>query len=116
MTARFLSQGFHDHLYGRGSDPVIRNGAGSVGAFLNVCRHRGNRLCRADDGNAASFTCAYHGWTYSNDGKLIGVPYLKEAYHDELDRERWGLVPVAQLDDYKGMYFATFDPAAPDRK
>jgi phenylpropionate dioxygenase-like ring-hydroxylating dioxygenase large terminal subunit len=98
-----------------GEDPVlvVRDGEGLVHAFLNVCRHRGNRLCRADTGNAASFTCAYHGWTYKNDGQLTGVPYLKEAYHGELDRERWGLVPVAQLDNYKGLLFATFDPAAP---
>src|ERR1700704_2976283 len=98
-----------------GEDPVlvVRDSAGAVHAFLNVCRHRGNRLCRADTGNTASFTCAYHGWTYRNDGQLTGVPYLKEAYHGELDRERWGLVPVAQLDNYKGLYFATFDPEAP---
>jgi phenylpropionate dioxygenase-like ring-hydroxylating dioxygenase large terminal subunit len=98
-----------------GEDPVlvVRDSAGTVRAFLNVCRHRGNRLCRADDGNAASFTCAYHGWTYGNDGRLIGVPYLKEAYHGELQRERWGLVPVAQLDNYKGLWFATFDAQAP---
>jgi phenylpropionate dioxygenase-like ring-hydroxylating dioxygenase large terminal subunit len=98
-----------------GEEPVlvVRDGAGEVHAFLNVCRHRGNRLCRADTGNAASFTCAYHGWTYKNDGQLTGVPYLKEAYHGELERERWGLVPVAQLDNYKGLWFATFDPEAP---
>ena len=98
-----------------GEDPVLvtRDTGGKVRAFLNVCRHRGNRLCRADNGNAASFTCAYHGWTYGNDGRLTGVPYLKEAYHNELDRARWGLVPVAQLEDYKGLWFATFDPEAP---
>jgi len=98
-----------------GEDPVlvVRDSAGQVRAFLNVCRHRGNRLCRADAGNAASFTCAYHGWTYRNDGRLAGVPYLKEAYHNELDRERWGLTPVAQLDNYKGLFFATFDSEAP---
>ena len=98
-----------------GEDPVlvVRDSGGQVHAFLNVCRHRGNRLCRADAGNAATFTCAYHGWTYRNNGRLVGVPYLKEAYHDELDRERWGLAPVAQLDNYKGLYFATFDPEAP---
>src|SRR6516225_5230439 len=94
-----------------GEDPVlvVRDGSGRVRAFLNVCRHRGNRLCRANDGNAASFTCAYHGWTYRNDGRLVGVPYLKEAYHDKLDRGRWGLVPVAQLDSHRGLFFATFD-------
>ena len=98
-----------------GEDPVlvIRDTAGQVHAFLNVCRHRGNRLCRAEFGNAASFTCAYHGWTYRNDGRLVGVPYLKEAYHNELERERWGLAPVAHLDNYKGLLFATFDPHAP---
>ena len=98
-----------------GEDPVlvVRDSAGVVRAFLNVCRHRGNRLCRADDGNAATFTCAYHGWTYRNDGRLVGVPYLKEAYHGELDRDQWALAPVAQLDNYKGLYFATFSKEAP---
>ena len=98
-----------------GEDPVLvmRDNAGQARAFLNVCRHRGNRLCRADTGNAASFTCAYHGWTYRNDGRLVGVPYLKEFYRGELNRENWGLVPVAQLDGYKGLLFATFDPQAP---
>src|SRR5439155_26669299 len=39
-----------------GEDPVlvVRDTARVGHAFLNVCRHRGNRLCRADDGTAAS--------------------------------------------------------------
>jgi 3-phenylpropionate/trans-cinnamate dioxygenase subunit alpha len=41
------------------------------------------------------------------------VPYLKEAYYGALEPERWGLTPVAQLDNYKGLLFATFDPEAP---
>src|SRR5437870_1269950 len=64
-------------------------------------------------GSMPAACCACHGWTYRNDGRLAGVPYLKEAYHGELERERWGLVPVAQLDSYKGLWFATFDPEAP---
>ena len=98
-----------------GEDPVlvVRDTAGKVNAFLNVCRHRGNRLCRADTGNAASFTCAYHGWAYGNDGRLVAVPNLRDAYYNELDPAQWGLVPVAQLDSYKGLIFATFDSAAP---
>jgi 3-phenylpropionate/trans-cinnamate dioxygenase alpha subunit len=98
-----------------GEDPVlvVRDSQGQVHAFLNVCRHRGNRLCRADGGNAETFTCAYHGWTYGNDGRLLGVPYFQDAYYGELARERWGLIPVAQLDRYKGLLFASFDPAAP---
>ncbi len=98
-----------------GEDPVlvVRNKSGTINAFLNICSHRGNRLCRADSGNASSFTCAYHGWGYNYEGKLVVVPNLKDAYFGELDRSLWGLSPVAQLDSYKGMYFATFDPAAP---
>ncbi len=98
-----------------GEDPVlvVRDSNGKINAFLNVCRHRGNRLCRADQGNTASFTCSYHGWTYSNDGRLTGVPNAQDAYYNRLDKEGWGLVSVAQLDIYKGLVFATFDPQAP---
>jgi phenylpropionate dioxygenase-like ring-hydroxylating dioxygenase large terminal subunit len=98
-----------------GEDPVlvVRDDSGNVHAFLNVCRHRGNRLCRADAGNAAVFNCAYHGWSYGNDGQLVGVPYWKEAYFGELQKEHWGLAPVTQLDSYKGLLFASFDPTAP---
>ena len=98
-----------------GEDPVlvIRDSGGSIGAFLNICRHRGNRLCRADFGNAATITCAYHGWTYANSGKLVAVPNLQDAYFGELDMDQWNLVQVAQLDSYKGLIFATFDENAP---
>ena len=98
-----------------GEDPVlvVRDRSGKVGAFLNICRHRGNRLCRAENGNAAAFICAYHGWAFSNDGSLQAVPNLQDAYYNELDQSQWGLIPVAQLDIYKGLVFATFDPAAP---
>jgi len=98
-----------------GEDPVLvmRDTGGKVNAFLNICRHRGNRLCRADSGNASSFSCAYHGWTYGNDGHLMAVPNERDAYYGELDQSQWNLVPVAQLDIYKGLIFATFDPDAP---
>src|SRR5258705_5176480 len=77
-----------------GEEPIIlwRGAGGRVGAYLNMCRHRGNRVCRADRGNAKVFTCSYHGWTYSSDGKLAIVPRA-EAFHD-LDRGQWGLIPV----------------------
>ena len=98
-----------------GEDPVLvtRDRSGKVNAFLNVCRHRGNRLCRAEDGNASTFICAYHGWAFSGDGKLQAVPNLQDAYYNELDQSKWGLIPVAQLDSYKGLIFATFDADAP---
>jgi 3-phenylpropionate/trans-cinnamate dioxygenase subunit alpha len=98
-----------------GSDPVIvaRQGDGSVTAYLNVCRHRGMKVCRAEDGNAGVFMCTYHGWTYDISGALVSVPNREDAYHGELDLDRWGLVPVAQVDAYKGLIFGNFDPSAP---
>ena len=98
-----------------GEDPVIltRDGQGGLHAFLNMCRHRGNRVARADDGNAKNFMCTYHGWTYSSEGKLVSVPGLQEAYYGELDVDKLGLVSVAKLDTYAGSVFATWDPEAP---
>ena len=99
-----------------GEDPVIltRDAKGQVHAFLNMCRHRGNRVARADDGNAKNFMCTYHGWTYSNEGTLVSVPGLQEAYYGELDVDKLGLVSVAQIDTYAGFIFATWDPEAPN--
>lgn len=98
-----------------GEDPILlcRGSDGKIRAFLNMCRHRGNRVCRADQGNAKDFMCSYHGWTFNTEGRLIGVPGMKEIYSGELDMNQWGLVPVAQLDIFKGLIFATFDPQAP---
>ncbi|HIN06914.1 MAG TPA: aromatic ring-hydroxylating dioxygenase subunit alpha [Dehalococcoidia bacterium] len=98
-----------------GEDPVLvaRDTKGKVNAFLNVCRHRGNRLCRAESGNASAFICSYHGWAYGNDGGLQAVPSLKDGYREQLDTKEWGLFPVAQIDSFCGLYFATFDASAP---
>ncbi len=96
-------------------DPMLvtRDSKGKMHAFLNMCRHRGNRICRADFGNAPSFMCTYHGWTFATDGKLVGVPGYKEAYFEELDRSQWGLVEAGQIDSYKGLLFATWDKTTP---
>lgn len=92
---------------------VSRDKERKINAFLNICRHRGNRVCRVDEGNAASFTCSYHGWTYGVDGRLVSVPALKECYFEELDLEKLGLLSVAHIDSYKGLIFATWDQEAP---
>jgi nitrite reductase/ring-hydroxylating ferredoxin subunit len=100
---------------GMGEESVIlcRDRAGEIHVFLNSCRHRGMKVCRYDEGNTPVFTCPYHGWSYGTDGRLVGVPYFREAYHSTLDRSQWGLVEVAQLCNYKGAIWATWDPAAP---
>jgi len=96
-----------------GEDPVlvVRQNDGSVKGLLNVCAHRGMKVCRADLGNQKAFACTYHGWTYDMAGNLVGVPY--EEHYKDLDRTKWGLHRVAKIETYKGMIFGTFDAGAP---
>ena len=98
-----------------GEESVIlcRDRAGQIHVFLNSCRHRGMKVCRYDEGSTTVFTCPYHGWSYGTDGRLVGVPYFREAYHSTLDKAKWGLVEVAQMCNYKGSIWANWDPAAP---
>ncbi|SER49829.1 aromatic ring-hydroxylating oxygenase subunit alpha [Lentzea albida] len=98
-----------------GSDNVlvVRQRDGSIRAFLNTCSHRGNAVCRAEEGNVRNFMCTYHGWTFGLDGELVGVPGKSIFYKDKLDLSKHPLRKVAQLDTYRGFVFATFDETAP---
>jgi phenylpropionate dioxygenase-like ring-hydroxylating dioxygenase large terminal subunit len=98
-----------------GEDPVlvVRQRDGSIKAFLNQCRHRGMRICRADQGNIKAFTCTYHGWTYDISGRLINVPHEEDGYHNELDKDAWGPIPVAKIESRHGLVFGTWDSDAP---
>lgn len=98
-----------------GADPilVVRQRDGSVGAFLNACRHRGMKVCRSDQGNAKAFTCTYHGWSYDTGGKLVNVPNLSDAYNNDLETSEWGLKAVPRLEIYRGMIFGCFEDSVP---
>lgn len=104
---------FFEAVMGRDNVLVVRQKDGSVKAMLNTCSHRGNAVCRAEEGNAKSFLCTYHGWSYGIDGRLKGVPGHKDFYAGDLDKSELGLAQVAQLDSYKGFYFGTHDATAP---
>ncbi|WP_432984040.1 aromatic ring-hydroxylating oxygenase subunit alpha [Dactylosporangium sp. CA-233914] len=104
---------FFEAPMGRDNVLVVRQRDGSIKAMLNTCMHRGNAVCRAEEGNARNFMCTYHGWTYGLDGELMGVPGLEKFYSGDLDRSKYGLRQVAQLDSYEGFVFATLDPTAP---
>ena len=102
-------------MSGTGEESVIlcRDRQNQIHVFLNSCRHRGMKVCRYDEGNTPVFTCPYHGWSYATDGKLVGVPFYKDAYGEKLDKSMWGLIEVAQLCSYKGTIWATWDESAP---
>jgi nitrite reductase/ring-hydroxylating ferredoxin subunit len=97
-----------------GADNVIltRDESGKISVLLNSCSHRGTQLCRATFGNAAHFRCSYHGWTYANDGRLVGVPGIRTNYPRGFRKEAFGL-PQARVADYRGFIFATWNEQAP---
>src|SRR5690606_8722310 len=104
---------FFEAPMGRDNVLVVRQRDGSIKGLLNTCTHRGNAVCRAEEGNARVFMCTYHGWSFDLSGKLIGVPGINQFYKGDLDMEAHGLAEVAQLDTYHGFVFATLDETAP---
>ena len=89
---------------------VIRGDDGEVRAFSNVCRHRGSRLVDGEAGCSKVLTCPYHAWSYSRDGRLVGVPHRQE--YPGLQTEKMNLFPVA-LEKWRGFLFVTLEPGAP---
>ncbi|SDT46262.1 aromatic ring-hydroxylating oxygenase subunit alpha [Actinoplanes derwentensis] len=78
---------------GRESVLIVRGKGGSLRAFLNICRHRGAKLCTEESGETKrAFQCPYHAWTYGLDGKLIAAPNLTKM--PDVDRVEYGLVNV----------------------
>jgi p-cumate 2,3-dioxygenase alpha subunit len=93
--------------------PVIfcRDGGNRVRVFLNACLHRGSIVCREAEGNATSYTCFYHGWSYGRDGMLDGVPG-ESAYPPGFRKSDYALKEPPRVASYRGFVFLNFDPAA----
>jgi len=82
---------------------------GGIRVFANSCTHRGATICRRDRGNAKTFQCFYHAWTFDSEGALVGVPD-EDAYGPHWDRSAYGLVEVPRAESYRGFIFVSFDP------
>jgi Rieske 2Fe-2S family protein len=123
--------------FGRGDSViVVRDQAGAVQAYHNVCRHRGSRLCQhgfdgvhpsearpdakpADPrlsvlqlgpgGNTPVFRCPYHAWTYDLTGRLISTP---NGMPDYFDPSRNGLHPC-HVQTAGGFIFLNFSHQEP---
>lgn len=95
-----------------GRQPVILcRGAddGAVRVLMNRCRHRGATVCQGRTGTANYFRCSYHGWTYHNNGKLVGVPF-EDGYGAGFDKESLGLVSAPRVASHQGFVFASLSP------
>ena len=99
-------------MVGNESVVVVRDKDGALHAFLNVCRHRGARLCSQEAGQLkGSIQCRYHAWTYGLDGRLLGAPNVMNDA--QFDRALYGLFPVA-LHVWEGLIFVNLsDQPAP---
>lgn len=96
-----------------GRQPVVitRDKEGSLNCLINACSHRGAMLCRRKTDNRTNLTCPFHGWTFSNNGKLLkakdarsgGYPesFNKDGSHD--------LTKVARFDSYRGFLFGSLN-------
>jgi len=93
---------------------IARDSKGQIRAMFNMCLHRGMQLCRAEMGNASNFRCPYHGWSYRNDGRILGLPFHHDAYGGEAGFKRKGqtLLPAPNLASYNGLIFVNLDPDA----
>ena len=47
---------------------IVRGDDGTLRAFQNVCRHRGNSLCAGSGSDLRELRCGYHGWTWDLSG------------------------------------------------
>jgi choline monooxygenase len=71
---------------------VVRDTAGTLRAFHNVCRHRAAPVLHEPCGRATKLRCRYHGWTYDLTGRLRGAPEFEGVA--DFDRGEFGLIPM----------------------
>lgn len=84
---------------------VVRDKQGMLRAFSNVCRHRAGPIALGS-GCRNVLRCAYHGWTYTLDGRLIGTPDIGGV--EFFDRSTMGMVPL-RLETWEQFIFVNFD-------
>jgi phenylpropionate dioxygenase-like ring-hydroxylating dioxygenase large terminal subunit len=94
---------------GRQSVIMVRDDDGQVQVLMNRCTHRANAVCQVERGNAKMFRCAYHGWTYRNNGELASVTYA-DRYDESFRKEDHGLRRVPRLSMYRSFVFGSLSP------
>ena len=98
--------GLQDVIMTRGAD-------GEVRLLLNRCAHRANLVCEADRGNAKSFRCPYHGWTYQNTGELIGFPFNQGYGGKGTIEAELALAAVPRVAGHQGFVFGSMAADGP---
>lgn len=90
---------------------LLRDRAGVMRAFFNVCRHRGTRICREEAGRfSGTIQCPYHAWTWTTDGRLAGAPHMQDA--EGFERADYPL-HAAALAEWNGFLFVSVADTPP---
>ena len=61
---------------------LLRDRAGQVRVFENICRHRGMILVSEPKKIEGAIRCPYHSWCYSTEGKLVATPHVGGPGHN----------------------------------
>jgi Rieske 2Fe-2S family protein len=89
---------------------LVRNGAGTLRGFFNVCRHRGHELLEPGTvRNARGIKCPYHAWVYGLEGECRAAPQFGSG---DFDRGEFPLVP-ARVEEWHGWLFVNVSGDAP---
>ncbi|MFK8020466.1 MAG: aromatic ring-hydroxylating dioxygenase subunit alpha [Pseudomonadales bacterium] len=101
------------HTLGKENLVFVLNTQGQVGGFFNVCRHRGNTLCRHYRGSMKNFYCAFHGWKYDLDGELTDIPQRERfsGLDQPGELEKLNLAPL-RVDVWGGWIWFNLDQDA----
>ncbi|MCW3005303.1 MAG: Dioxygenase large subunit [Conexibacter sp.] len=105
---------FKTTLIGRLPVIVAQGDDGVLRVMFNRCSHRAATVCQQEFGNARSFRCGYHGWTFRNDGKLANPTFANGYTGTTFDPADFGLVEVGRVDAYRGLVFASLAASGPD--
>ena len=95
--------------FGQESVIIVRSKEDVISAVLNVCRHRGSRVCLESSGCSKKLVCRYHGWAYELDGQLRNAAHMQ----DDFDKSGISLKRI-HTEILEGMIYINFaDQPAP---
>lgn len=93
---------------------LVRSGkTGEIKGYHNVCRHRAGPLeWNGTQGSCSihGLKCKYHGWTYSLDGELKGVPAFGTSCSETLNKSEYNLWPM-RVAVWRGLVFIQQHPS-----
>jgi choline monooxygenase len=88
---------------------VLRDNAGCVRAFSNVCLHRMSVLLEGR-GRTSAIICPYHAWTYGLDGSLRAAAHMERTTGFCKDDYR---LPELRTETWLGWVYVTLAPDIP---